>query len=383
MCALLSLVVSSRTPQDTPAKTWDVQALEGKLLDTSYAWCESQVGPTTSQTAPPQDPTQFPTDWKTTCTYRFWTTFAPLFGPVASYRAVLKERENYPNYIQECHHAMHAIGQAAFSALGSYAALRLGDDSCQGGYVHGILQQWTLSGRGEDGVQTVCLPTTPGSKAYAMCGHGLGHAVALRYPTSLTQALKVCEQAAPKDLIGACADGAVMEYSGKDHVTVGIQAVSASRPKDYVTEKDRYNACEVLTDDAGRRSCWEWVHMLIDDSKKDDPTTYAKLCEGATRKGDRDACLVRWVEKATYSVGIVSPRDPQVASKTLPVFEGCEKLSKDRAVVLACQTQLVSNIWRDEPLSSPATSFCPALPERFREGCVLGDARAAEVRQSA
>lgn len=354
----------------TPKK-WDVSSIEGHMLETQLTWCKQN----------------FKGDYKTECTYKFWKQFAPLFGPLASFRAVVKERATRPDFIPECHHAMHAIGQAAFREYGSFAALRLSDSSCQGGYVHGIIQEWTLAFTGEEQVATVCEPTkgiNGDNRTYSMCGHGLGHAVALRFPTSYTEALRVCEKDASPELRSACATGVVMEFAGGDHVTLGLQAELASAPKNNLKPSDVASGCNVLKDAESRNGCWGWHHMLVPDAEKKNPSTYAKNCEAASSvPADYAICVSRWAEYATYHLGISSVRDPEIGSKITVGFEGCASLTEDASIVEACQIRLVDNIWRDEPLTSKVPSFCQSVSSKFRDVCLKGEAGSMETRKAA
>lgn len=365
------LVASAPSPAPQPkAAVWDVSAIEGHMLATQLTWCKANIKG----------------DYKTECTYKFWKQFAPLFGPVESFRAVTRERAAHPDFIPECHHAMHAIGQAAFTEYGSFAALRLSDSTCQGGYVHGVIQEWTLAYTGEEQVATVCEPTKGidgNDRTYSMCGHGLGHAVALRYPSSMTEAILVCERDASEALRSACVTGAVMEFAGGDHVTLGLQAELASSPKDHVKPSDYISGCNALKLPDTRHACWSWQHMLVPDVEKENPSTYAKSCAGATDPSDFSVCVSRWAEYATYHIGITSLRDPDIARKATKGFEGCAALSSDQEIVTNCQARLVENLWRDEPLASSQKSFCPDMPERFRPACLAGEKQAETTRLAA
>jgi hypothetical protein len=364
--SLATHVASEASLTPTP-KVWDVSRIQGHVMETMQTWCAENLEG----------------DWKTTCSYEFWETFAPLYGAVQSFNAVLKERELRPDFLPECHHAMHAVGQTAFKQIGMHATLQLGNDLCQGGYVHGALQEWTLSGTGSDGVATVCDAAKHGANVYSMCAHGLGHAVALRFPTSLTGALKVCSEVVPSEIIGGCATGVIMEFSGSDHVTVGIQTSIAAPPKENVTALDRRTGCNAIPQAAPREECWRWQHMLFPRDQVSDPTKYAALCKGATVEADNRACMLTWVEQATWTINVFSPRDPGVEKKIEPVFEGCGKLSLDASLVESCRARLIDNIWRDEPLTSSAPNFCPLVKKEWQMACEKGFEQGKLSRQSA
>jgi hypothetical protein len=364
--SLVSHAASSSTSSPTP-KVWDVSRLQGHVLETMHTWCEENIEG----------------DWKDTCAYEFWSTFAPLYGPVASFDMIVKERELRPDFLPECHHVMHALGQTAVKQVGAYAALQIGNDLCQGGYIHGALQEWTLTGAGSDGVSTVCDAAKHDKASYSMCAHGLGHAVALRFPSSLTGSLKVCSELPDMEIIGGCATGAIMEFSGSDHVTIGIQASLATAPKDNVTQEDRRSACNAIPQAQPRGDCWHWQHMLFPRDEVADPVKFASLCEGATDPADNRICILTWVEQATWTINVFSPREPGVEKKIEPVYEDCARLSSDSSIVEDCRARLIDNIWRDEPLTSSAPNFCPLVRKEWQKACEKGFEQGKNTRRSA
>jgi hypothetical protein len=364
--AIATYAVSTDSTSPTP-KVWDATRLQGHVPETMQSWCAENIEG----------------DWKSICAYKFWSTFAPLYGPIASFKMIMEERELRPDFLPDCHHVMHAIGQAAVRQIGSYAALQIGNDVCQGGYVHGVLQEWTLTGSGTEGVTTVCDAAKHDTKVFAMCAHGLGHAVALRYPSSLTETLRVCSELPDTSIIGGCASGAVMEFSGMDHVTVDIQAALPTAPKNNVTAEDRRSACNTITQAIPRGDCWHWQHMLFPRDQLSDPVKYADLCRGATDPYDNRVCVLTWVEHATWTINVFSPRDAGVEKKIEPVFENCGKLSPDASIVEDCRARLIENIWRDEPLSSSAPNFCPLVRKEWQKACEKGFEEGKNTRLSA
>lgn len=307
------------------------------------------------------------------CAYRFWTWATPQLGSVKAYNTALQARIEDKKFSAECHHSMHAIGQYAFQELGSYTALKIGSELCQGGYQHGVVQQWTASGTGIDEIPTLCDPVVDTvSRARAVCGHGLGHAMALRMPESMTQALKTCETIMANDLKSPCVAGAVMEFSGRDNVTDGIRELIGVAPTSYVTDDDRVGACEVLTKAVVRNVCWKWLHYMWDVDVSSDPSNYENLCRKASHQADHDTCMSTWAEWAAFHLDINTVRDPKIAEKTSVGFAGCEKLSSRETDVRKCQILIVALIWQDEPLSSETKSFCPAMAVKFQETCTLG-----------
>jgi hypothetical protein len=292
---------------------------------------------------------------------------------MTSYNLVLQARLDDPEFSPECHHSMHAVGQYAFKELGSYTALKLGSELCQGGFLHGVVQQWTTTGSGIEDIATVCDPMKDNlAHARPICGHGTGHAMALRLPESMTVALETCERIMPNDLKSPCAAGAVMEFSGRDHVTDGVQKQTGNSPSSHVTPEDRLGACEVLKSADVRNTCWQWLHYMWDEKVTPDPTEYEFFCKKASHQADHDTCMATWAEWAAFHAGINTVRDPEIAEKTSVQFEGCEKLSSRQTDVRNCQILIVALIWQDEPLSSSTGSFCPAMAKKFQETCVLG-----------
>ncbi len=359
--------VTTTTPTAPTPKVWDVSLLQGNVLETMHTWCSESIEG----------------DWKKTCSYEFWSTFAPLYGPIASFNMIMKERELSPAFLPECHHVMHALGQAAVKQVGVYAAIQLGNQACQGGYIHGALQEWTLTGSGVEGAATVCDAAKREAEVFAMCAHGLGHSIALRYPSSLTESLKVCSELLSTDVADGCVQGAVMEFSGNDHVTGAIQAALATAPKDNVTEEDRRSACNSISKPGPRGSCWKWMHMLFPKDKLADPVNYKDLCVRASDPADMRICLMTWIEQATWTINVFSPREPGVEKKIEPVFEGCAKLSSDVSIVEDCRARLIDNIWRDEPLTASTPNFCPLVRKEWQQACEKGFEQGLNTRRSA
>lgn len=355
-----SYTVFSTTPSSAALMKSSIPPLEVStrhLSDQMLAWCGDK-GPNKDHVS---------------CAYRFWTWAAPQLGAIKSYDLVLQARIDDKQFSAECHHSMHAIGQYAFKELGSYTALKVGSELCQGGYQHGVVQQWTASGTGIEEIPTLCDPVVDtASHARAICGHGLGHALALRMPESMTLALQTCERIMADDLKSPCVAGAVMEFSGRDHVTDGVQKLTGNVPSSYVTADDRVDACEVLTTAIVRNVCWKWLHYMWDEDVSSDPSTYENFCRKASHQADHDTCMSTWAEWAAFHLGINTVSDPKIAEKTSVGFVGCEKLSSRENDVRVCQSLIVALIWQDEPLSSETKSFCKDVAVKFQETCKLG-----------
>ena len=359
LCAA-SYTVFSTTPSSAAIMKSSIPPLEVStkhLSDQMHAWCGDK--------RPSKD--------YVSCAYRFWTWAAPQLGSKKAYDIALQARLDDKEFSAECHHSMHAIGQYAFKELGSYTALKIGSELCQGGYQHGVVQQWTASGTGIEEIPTLCDPVVDtASHARAICGHGLGHAMALRMPESVTKALTTCETIMAPDLRSPCVAGAVMEFSGKDHVTEGVQKSIGVVPSSYVTEEDRAGACEVLTTPIVRNVCWRWLHYMWDEEVSSDPSNYERFCRKASHQEDHDTCMATWAEWAAFHLGINTVRDPKIVEKTSVGFAGCEKLSTRKADIDKCQILIVALIWQDEPLSSETKSFCEDMEAKFQETCRLG-----------
>ena len=150
----------------------------------------------------------------------------------------------------DCHKIAHAVGEAAFRAVGDIEeALRLATNACSGGYYHGVMKGF-FGDKIDHGVvgrevESVCASFGYHTNGAVSCFHGLGHALMYATGNDLPSVLTACDRAANNDewRRSHCYDGAFMAnafspFSGSIY--------GSERPSKYLSEDDLLYPCDAV-----------------------------------------------------------------------------------------------------------------------------------------
>lgn len=289
-------------------------------------------------------------------------------------------------FIPECHHAFHAVGQAAPRLIGVVEALKATPDvECQGGMVHGVVQTWSQESSDEEVARdyaTLCNTYATGN-VRSFCAHGIGHAIGVHFPDDVLKTTMMCDKMYEYETADGCVTGTVMEFGGSDFVTVEIsRSLGKTRAKDSVTEEQRLNLCPSLPERL-QDACSQKVFQLFRDLMPE-PEKLMKLCDAIDVKSSipmRENCGYSIGEVAVSAKGLVTVMDDD--TKIADYFAPCTKIPSDLADV--CTKGFIESLMRDVPLNNNRTykNPCQALPASVGKACEAANESAKQARQAA
>ena len=235
--------------------------------------------------------------------------------------------------LDDCHFVSHEIGHAAFRENPDVSQNMIGVDGkiCRGGFYHGIMAAYfhDLKENNEDLVsyKTVCNDLI-GTPDYTNCVHGLGHGLRHYYPDDLNVSITACDQMSFYQS-SVCMGGLLMQYTDEkltqsrdwQNYVPNICPRSDLRDFDYQQCNDSLGLslafhtnhnydeaakyCELISDQAGKESCFKGLEREIKDAKlykEYDPT-----------KGVRELFQPMWI-KMDSNKWIVDFRSPAIIS---------------------------------------------------------------------
>lgn len=325
------------------------------------------------------------------CAFEYFTEkLMSAADPRAGISAAIKEINSLKLkddlFIPECHHAFHAIGQAAPKLIGVIDALKATPDvECQGGMVHGVVQTWSLDSSDEEvkrDYATLC-NAYPTGNLRAFCAHGIGHAIGVHFPDDVLKTTMMCDKMFEYETADGCVTGTVMEFGGSDFVTVAIsKALGKTRAKDSVTEEQRLELCPSLPERL-QDACSEKVFQLFRDLMPE-PENLMKICDALNVKSSipmRENCGYSIGEVAVSAKGLVVIMDDD--AKIADSFAPCTKIPTDLAD--ACTKGFIESLMRDVPLNNNRVykNPCQALPAFVSKACEAANESAKNSRAAA
>ena len=314
------------------------------------------------------------------CSYAYYKAYAEAYGVKASFVDIEALKVADRTFIPWCHHAYHSVGQAAPSLMTVTEALAISTPLCQAGYIHGVVQAWSTSVTPEEArvkADTLCAPLEVEGKSpmVPLCGHGLGHALAILHPLDVIAAATLC---APlhAEIAAGCLEGVIMEFAGKDLATTEIRAELGSAPKDSVTPAQRAELC-VKIPESLRDHCYMRAFQLWDDVIEDG-AAYSQRCEAGGTKQRLVNCGRAFGDFSFWT------KDPLTIESSPEVlvarWEPCATLT-NTVIADACRVGVVETLWRDEPIAgAPLTTVCPYFPAWGQEQCAEGEKLALTTR---
>ena len=325
------------------------------------------------------------------CSFEYFTDkLTSASDPRAAIKATISEisalKLKDDLFIPECHHAFHAIGQAAPKLIGVIDSLKATPDvECQGGMVHGVVQTWSLDSSDEEvkrDYATLC-NTYPTGNLRAFCAHGIGHAIGVHFPDDVLKTTMMCDKMFEYETADGCVTGTVMEFGGSDFVTVAIsKALGKTRAKDSVTEEQRLALCPSLPERL-QDACSEKVFQLFRDLMVE-PENLMKLCDALNVKSSipmRENCGYSIGEVAVSAKGLVTIMDED--AKITEYYTPCTKIPSDLADI--CTKGFIESLMRDVPLNNNRVykNPCQALPAFVSKACEAANESAKDSRAAA
>ena len=185
-----------------------------------------------------------------------------------------------------CHQAAHYAGRHYTSVEDIIRLLKAEDGTCDFGLTHGAVEGLhTIEDDAEfyQAAIRVCEPMQSGVIRYN-CGHGLGHAIALRERGSITQLVSACGQLLADDQAG-CMTAAAMAYTSEkasfaDDVAIEIPSIPDEQLADL---------CESVSGEAAS-TCWQQIGGMYLGDLAGFPTWGETTCRRAVANGYGPRC---------------------------------------------------------------------------------------------
>lgn len=327
-----------------------------------------------------------------TCVERVALETARVDGAAAAVAYVQTAVTENPSLAIACHDIMHAVGaEAGKTGFPKYEA-----DSCQYGYLHGVLQA-----RAEAGGRSFT------SDAAAWCGtldrsdtrleiecmHGVGHGVAVATRGDLAESLRQCATL-QNSWVEPCANGAMMEHIALERQdgpffkpgNANAGAAESFTPR-TLTASEVENLCPAAPA-ATRTPCYQLVWSLLYERYGEDVESAMQVCERASEEAERAAC---WRGFSTYAIELAEirskitwpPRNPEEARLYAEAFLGeCERQGARAACIEGGAYTTYAGAYAADLNEAMTPPICE-LAGDLREACQRGKERAAAMIASA
>lgn len=190
-----------------------------------------------------------------------------------------------------CHAVYHAIGRV----VGEAGWPTYMTDTCQYGYLHGVLQARAMYSVDADlvaGLATFC-GRFEGALA-TECQHGLGHAVAISVSTDLGAALRTCASVGPA-LADTCSGGVMMEYA-EDYAEEWLdwsaedEFLGTGERLTSVAEDTDFGALCPSLPASVQRQCYSMIWVFVYPMYQEDVGRASGICPDALDASLHEAC---------------------------------------------------------------------------------------------
>ena len=297
-----------------------------------------------------------------------------------------------PSLALACHDIMHALGaEAGKLEFPEYEA-----DSCQYGYLHGVLQA-RAEADGDSfarGAAAWCRGLNRSdTRLETECMHGVGHGITVATRGDLAESLRQCA-ALENSWVEPCANGAMMEHIALERqdgpffkTAENGDGVAATSTRRTLTT----NEVEMLCPEAPaatRTPCYQLVWSLLYERYGENVEGAMQVCERADSEDEQAAC---WRGFSTYAIELAEARSnitwpPSTTEEARAYAEAflqeCERQGDEAACVEGGSYTTHAGAYAaglDEALIPP---ICE-LAGKFREACQRGRERAAAMITSA
>ena len=195
-------------------------------------------------------------------------------GTVGAVRAYI---DADPERLSACHDAAHWAARRIGSTTAISALVAADDGSCDFGITHGALEG--LADTDDEAaftatLRTVCGPVPDGILQHN-CGHGIGHAIAIRYGGTFPELLQRCAALAERDQEG-CVSAVVMTYTTENASLAADVRVDVAR----VATQDLPSVCDGAAG-AVAVACWQAVADLFPREPLD--TVFPSMLQACVR----------------------------------------------------------------------------------------------------
>ena len=265
----------------------------------------------------------------------------------------------------DCHMWAHVIGytQAMQSSDDYKKGFSSGSNSCQSGYVHGLVEGYAVIGDKEalkEMLPIFCQKYDPSFQAnQGACLHSLGHMTWFRSGGDLNTALELCKFAGDKlagtyTAKGFCASGVAMNWA---------YAYLAGNPEEKLElsygKKEPTDVCKDLKDLDLREGCYGFITAVWGESMEG-LNHMADICNSLSAR-DSKSC---WLN-------LGSVQSLQSFSEEKNAIRFCFK-AKTNVAFWLCQNNVVEEFTHIQFKSGTAEAVCRVVPKNtlgYKEEC--------------
>ncbi len=200
------------------------------------------------------------------------------FIPLVQIRDQITEISRTTKNAETCHEQMHEFGHQAFDQYG-LSALDASDESCNGGYIHGVIE--SALGQTSDPIglmKMLCDEKDTATFSGWECVHGIGHGLMAYTENDLPVALSLCQELSDASV---CVNGVWME---------NFIAEEEYHPTEWRKKNESFFPCEEGL--LGRTDCYLYAPVWYLETNMHDYTKAMNWCRGA---GDYQATCVQGV----------------------------------------------------------------------------------------
>ncbi len=198
--------------------------------------------------------------------------------PLDQIRDQITEISRTTTNAEICHEQMHELGHHAFDQY-SLSALDASDESCNGGYIHGVIESALVQTDDPIGLmKTLCDGKDTATFSGWECVHGIGHGLMAYTENDLPIALSLCQDLSDAS---ACINGVWME---------NFNAEEEYHPTEWRKNDASFFPCEEGL--IGRNDCYLYAPIWYLDQQGHDYGQAMDWCRGA---GDGERMCVQGV----------------------------------------------------------------------------------------
>jgi len=293
-----------------------------------------------------------------------------------------------PSLSIDCHDIMHAVGaEAGKLGFPEYEA-----DSCQYGYLHGVLQaRAEAGGRSFAGDATAWCGTLDrnGAELEIECMHGVGHGIEVATRGDLAESLRQCATL-QNSWVEPCANGAMMEHVALERQDGpffkpgnATEGAAGNVTRRMLTTEEVEDLCPAAPAET-RTPCYQLVWTLLYERYGEDVESAMQVCTRARREAERAAC---WRGFSTYAIELAEvrnnltwpPRNSEEARLYAEAFLGeCARQGERGACIEGGAYTTYAGAYAADLDEAVIPPICE-LAMDLREACQRGRERAAAM----
>lgn len=278
--------------------------------------------------------------------YDQYVSYAQTHGANEALMKLYNDSEENTVTQSQCHEIAHEIGHGAFNRLGTFSeAMQLQDVTCNGGYLHGVLESafGELTGTTTAELRNACNDLAPESFVAWQCIHGLGHGFMFAYDQDINAARNECNLYEDEWMEETCINGAYMQ-----HFTLPLRELKDDEVLSFCDRQPM----------PGMLDCHLYAPTLY-------LARYEREYEGA----------LRWCEahgeaigRRICSAGVISEMTKRNVNDIAYVWEICG--ISNELTTEQCVTSIISMHTNHHAALEPSYALCENILHQHKDTCI-------------